>query len=124
SSFIRCAFLKRVKDRRFLRRNLLAYENELSPRRFERLQLPAAGNKVKELRAVPKEHKAFRAIYARGQSVRESLETIALECFIGCKRERLELRLMFVIGPLDFFLASDSEQQLGVDSAALGANDR
>ena len=105
-------------------RDFLADENELGLGGLERLQIPASGNEIKKLHSLRETDKAFRSMHARGQAVRETFETIMHKFFIGRERERLELRLMFVLRRRHLSLPPDPEQQLGVDLAALGANKR
>ncbi len=94
SSFFNDAFSQCVKNRGFLLSDFLSDKNKLGAVGLERLQLPAAGHEIEKLRAIAEADETFCPEHARGQAVREALETSARKSLVRSKRERFELELM------------------------------
>src|SRR5438034_3544438 len=116
------AFIQRAENPLFFHVDFSSDKDQFGATCLERLQVPAAGDEIEKLRAIREANKAFCPNHARGQAVGEAFEAIARKCFIGTKRERLELELMLVLQTRDFLFAADAEQQFRIDLAALGAN--
>src|SRR4029450_2390972 len=110
SGRLELTFFQGLNNRRFLGGNFIADKNELGLRGLERFQIPASGTEIEKLRAVLEAHETFSAMHVRGQTIREALEAIAREIFVGGEYERFEVGLMLVFRPRHFFLAPDPEQ--------------
>src|SRR5512132_4300613 len=116
------ASIQCTENRRFFRVEFFADENELSSLRLKRLQFPAARHEIEKLRAIGEAEETLRANHARRQAICKAFETIARKNFAGNECERFEFGLMPVFQRCDFFLASNSKQQLRINAATLGAN--
>src|SRR6266404_4263288 len=111
-----------MKDCRFLLGDFPPNENELGSIGLERFQVPAPCDEIEQLRAIGEAHETFSPKHAGRQAVHETFETIARKNLIGIERERFEFELMLMLWSHDFFFASDAEQQIRIDPAALGAD--
>src|SRR6266516_1925337 len=122
SSFFNDAFSQCAKDRRFFRSDFFSDKDKFGAIRLERLQLPAPGDEIEKVRAIGEAHEAFCPNHSRGKTICKSFKAIARKSVVRPQRERIEFELMLMLRARDFFLPRlrDAEQQIRIDSAALG----